>query len=75
MPNEFAQELGELDFVIIEGSDGALGPMVREAGEEMLEVEGFHFRVGYGSSKQARSLLGLAIVELQDHLNIKPCKP
>ena len=57
MPNEFAQQLSELDFVIIEGSDSALGPMVREAGKEMLEIERFHFRVGQGSSGQQRVCL------------------
>ena len=43
VPHELAQQLGELDLVIIEGSDCTLGPMVREASEEMLEVERFHF--------------------------------
>ena len=44
MPDEFAQQLSELDFVVVEGTDCSLGPMLRETGEEMLEVEGFHFR-------------------------------
>lgn len=48
VPDEFAQQLGELDFVVVEGADCALGPVVREAGEEMLQVEGFHVRGGLG---------------------------
>lgn len=28
VPDEFAQQLGELDFVVVEGADCALGPVV-----------------------------------------------
>ena len=38
--------------------------MVREAGEEMLEIEGFHFSGGLRKEEVVMSLVGLAIVEL-----------
>ena len=60
VPNKFAQQLGELDLVIIEGTDCALGPMVREASEKMLEVEGFHIRVDWGRSRRKGRISHLA---------------
>ena len=60
VPNELAEQLGELDLVVIEGSDRALGPVVREASEKVLEVEGFHIRTTGGGKWLERRLGGLA---------------
>ena len=48
MPHELAKELCELDLVVIQGANCALGPVVGEFGKEMLQVEGAggHVEVG-----------------------------
>ena len=51
VPHEFAKELCELDLVVIQGANCALGPVVGEFGEEVLQVEGAgggHVEVGRG---------------------------
>ena len=49
VPHELAEEFCELDLVVIQGANRALGPVVGEFGKEVLQVEGAggHVEVGW----------------------------
>ena len=49
VPHKFPEELCELDLVVIQGANCALGPVVGEFGKEVLQVEGGGGHVEVGS--------------------------